>query len=80
MTDLRDRQTPLDTFVVDGAYFRAQARKAVKGFFLPLSGVIQAIIGTGEVNVVRAVSGKSPLGSRYQVKKRKDKPRSVRRG
>jgi hypothetical protein len=34
-----------DTFVVDGAYFRTQAREALKTFVAPLAGVYDAAKG-----------------------------------
>jgi hypothetical protein len=38
-----------DTFVVDGAYFRAQAREALKTFVAPLAGVYEAAKGSSTV-------------------------------
>jgi hypothetical protein len=35
-----------ETFVVDGAYFRAQAREALRRFVAPLAGVYDAARGT----------------------------------
>ena len=32
-----------ETFTIDGAFFREQAREAMKLFFAPLSGVYHAI-------------------------------------
>lgn len=38
----RERQAT-ETFTIDGAYLREQAREAIKLFFAPLSGVYHAI-------------------------------------
>lgn len=38
-----DGRVAADTFTIDGAYLREQAREAVKLFLAPLSGVYHAI-------------------------------------
>ncbi len=52
-----------DTFVVDGAYLRTQAREALKTFVAPLAGVY------------KAAKGASPVGNdRQQQKASKKRP------
>lgn len=57
-------------FVVDGAYFRSQAREAIKTFVGPYTGVYEAITGSERRYVQGANSVRATAASARSQEKR----------
>lgn len=69
MADVKERAASDDTFVVDKAYLKNEAREAAKTFLAPFTGVVKAFRDSGLGGRVAHVQYTSPQDKRRGVLK-----------
>lgn len=66
MTKPRNRNREPETFVLDGAYFRTQAKEAAATFFRPIIGALSGVAAFAPTNETES-NKHERLRTRYEI-------------